>query len=49
MKPDVDDGHMNSDEFLSILKDRSSRGLDKARDVGVVRGLARIWECIKSE
>eukprot|EP00698_Gefionella_okellyi_P022351 TRINITY_DN7394_c0_g1_i1.p1 TRINITY_DN7394_c0_g1~~TRINITY_DN7394_c0_g1_i1.p1 ORF type:complete len:419 (-),score=121.46 TRINITY_DN7394_c0_g1_i1:45-1301(-) len=41
------DGNLDYDEFLKLMKKRTARALDQPRDTGLVRGLHRIWDCIR--
>lgn len=42
----LDDGLLAGDEFISVMKGRSLRGLDQPRDAGISRYFGRVWECI---
>eukprot|EP01111_Echinosteliopsis_oligospora_P004904 TRINITY_DN1801_c0_g1_i1.p1 TRINITY_DN1801_c0_g1~~TRINITY_DN1801_c0_g1_i1.p1 ORF type:complete len:426 (+),score=105.56 TRINITY_DN1801_c0_g1_i1:78-1280(+) len=42
------DGTLEIDEFVTVLKRRATRGLSEPRDTGVTRGLSRFWSCLKN-
>lgn len=44
-----DDGELSNREFVSVMKRRMMRGLEKSKDMGVVRILSAMWKCAKSQ
>ncbi|OQV13724.1 Calcium uptake protein 1, mitochondrial [Hypsibius exemplaris] len=46
---DNEDGRLSQREFISIMKARQMRGLERPKDMGVTRLLAAVWKCAKEE
>ncbi|ESN92596.1 hypothetical protein HELRODRAFT_69384 [Helobdella robusta] len=42
-----DDGELSHREFISVMKRRLMRGLEKPKDTGLLRVLAAMWKCAK--
>jgi len=43
----TDDGELSNKEFVSVMKHRIMRGLEKPKDTGFVKRLAAISKCAK--
>ena len=41
------DGELSHKEFVSVMKQRGVRGLEKPRDTGLTKLLAAMWKCGK--
>ena len=46
--PFIDDAELSNKEFVSVMKRRQMRGLERPKDTGFVRLLAAMWKCAKS-
>ncbi|ELT97656.1 hypothetical protein CAPTEDRAFT_174710 [Capitella teleta] len=44
-----DDGELSNREFVSVMKRRMMRGLEKSKDMGVVKIISAMWKCAKSQ
>ncbi|XP_041485402.1 calcium uptake protein 1, mitochondrial-like [Lytechinus variegatus] len=42
-----DDGKLSNKEFVSVMKHRVQRGLDKPKELGLSRILAAMWKCAR--
>lgn len=42
-----DDGHLSNKEFVSVMKQRLMRGLQKPKDTGLVKLIDAVWACAK--
>lgn len=40
-----DDGELSNKEFVSVMKRRVMRGLEKPKDTGFVKLLNAMWKC----
>ena len=45
----VDDGELSNKEFVSVMKRRLMRGLERPKDTGLVRLIDAMWKCAKSQ
>ena len=43
----TDDGELSNKEFVSVMKHRMMRGLEKPKDTGFIKRLAAIGKCTK--
>lgn len=43
------DGHLSNKEFVSVMKQRVMRGLEKPKDTGFVKLINAWWKCAKSQ
>ena len=43
--PVSDDGELSNKEFVSVMKRRVMRGLEKPKDTGFVKLLNAMWKC----
>ena len=43
----VQDGELSHKEFVSVMKQRGVRGLEKPRDTGLTKLLSAMWKCGK--
>ena len=43
----TDDGELSNKEFVSVMKHRMMRGLEKPKDTGFIKRLAAIGKCAK--
>ncbi|XP_064618033.1 calcium uptake protein 1, mitochondrial-like isoform X2 [Liolophura sinensis] len=41
------DGHLSNKEFVSVMKQRLMRGLQKPKDTGLVKLIDAVWACAK--
>ena len=41
------DGELSHKEFVSVMKQRGVRGLEKPRDTGLTKLLSAMWKCGK--
>ena len=39
------DGKLSNKEFVSVMKQRAMRGLEKPKDMGISRIFASLWKC----
>ncbi|XP_055333532.1 calcium uptake protein 1, mitochondrial-like [Paramacrobiotus metropolitanus] len=46
---DNEDGRLSQREFISIMKTRQMRGMERPKDMGVTRLLGAVWKCTKEE
>ncbi|KAJ8318554.1 hypothetical protein KUTeg_003645 [Tegillarca granosa] len=46
---DVMTGHLSNKEFVSVMKQRVMRGLEKPKDTGFVKLINAWWKCAKSQ
>jgi len=44
----TDDGELSNKEFVSVMKHRMMRGLEKPKDTGFIKRLAAIGKCAKT-
>lgn len=44
-----DDGVLSNKEFVSVMKRRLMRGLEKPKDTGLIKVLSAMWRCAKSQ
>jgi Ca2+-binding EF-hand superfamily protein len=44
-----DDGELSNKEFVSVMKRRMMRGLEKPKDTGFTKLLSAMWKCAKSQ
>lgn len=44
-----DDGRLSQREFISIMKARQMRGMERPKDLGASRLLGAVWKCAKDE
>lgn len=44
-----DDGELSNREFVSVMKRRMMRGLEKPKDTGFARLISAMWKCAKSQ
>lgn len=44
-----DDGELSNKEFVSVIKRRMMRGLDKNKDTGFTKLLNAMWKCAKNQ
>jgi hypothetical protein len=45
----TDDGQLSNKEFISVMKRRAMRGLDKPRDTGFTRLVGAVFTCAISQ
>ena len=45
----ADDGVLSNKEFVSVMKRRMMRGLEKSKDMGVVKLMDAMWTSFKSQ
>ena len=45
----TDDGSLDYNEFLAVMKKARAFALDQPRDTGVLRAAERVWRCIRQE
>ena len=45
----TDDNELSNKEFVSVMKRRLMRGLDKNKDTGLTKLLSAMWKCAKLE
>ena len=45
----VDDGELSNKEFVSVMKRRIMRGLEKPKEIGIVRLFDSMWKCAKQQ
>ena len=45
----VEDGQLSNREFVSVMKRRLMRGLEKPKDIGFTKLLNSVWTCTKSQ
>ena len=45
----ADDGELSNREFVSVMKRRMMRGLEKPKDTGFVKLLDAMWKCAKNQ
>ena len=43
----TDDGKLSNKEFVSVMKNRVQRGLDKPKELGLSRIVAAMWKCAR--
>jgi len=43
----TDDGELSNKEFVSVMKHRMMRGLEKPKDTGFMKRIAAIVKCAK--
>lgn len=43
------DGELSNKEFVSVIKRRMMRGLDKNKDTGFTKLIHAIWKCAKNQ
>lgn len=44
-----DDGELSNKEFVSVMKRRMMRGLEKPKDTGFVKLMSAMWKCAKNQ
>jgi len=44
-----DDGELSNKEFVSVMKRRIMRGLEKPKEIGIVRLFDSMWKCAKQQ
>ena len=42
-----DDGQLSNKEFVSVMKNRVMRGLEKPKDTGLFKLINAMWKCAK--
>jgi len=45
----ADDGELSNKEFVSVMKRRMMRGLEKPKDTGFVKLISAMWKCAKNQ
>ena len=45
----LDDGELSNREFVSVMKRRMMRGLEKPKDTGFVKLMDAMWKCAKNQ
>ena len=43
----TDDGELSNKEFVSVMKRRIMRGLEKPKEIGIVKLFDSMWKCAK--
>ena len=45
----TDDDELSNKEFVSVMKRRMMRGLEKPKDTGFIKLMSAMWKCAKSQ